>query len=460
MNPNLYRTVLAVNVLMAPVAALAQEQAAPAAAPPPAVSATTGSPSTTDQPIDQPTEPNFVPNESMPTAPGPGPVSPTAGASFGEPLAGTSQLGGPAALGGMPLDSQGLFRWGKFNLHPDFSYRVSYGDSLSRRVGEQSDSWIHEFSPGILINLGEDWSLDYTPTMRWYSDEHFSDVVNHRVYLRGGTTFKDWALSLSQGFSRTTDPLIETGAQTEEDTYATSIKAGRSLNSKLSVDLGIAQDFRFVDGNSSSRRLSDRKSWSTMDWLDYQYIERLSFGVGAGFTYDDVQYGSDMTSEQMRGRIRWIPGNKLSLSLSGGFEVRQFLDSNVSDMVSPLFALTAGYKLFETTSLFISASHSVSPSYYSDSVSESTGLNGGINQRLLGRLFLNVNGGYTTRDYTDTAGTGAKANQDYYSLNASLGMGLLKRGSVSIFYNKIWYSDSSTYDYDPQTVGAQVGYRF
>jgi hypothetical protein len=143
--------------------------------------------------------------------------------------------------------------------------------------------------------------------------------------------------------------------------------------------------------------------------------------------------------------------------------MRQFLDSERAGTTSPLFSLSAGYRLFEPTSLSLSASHSISPSYYSDSVSESTGLSAALSQRLLARYFLSLSGGYTTRDYSSTAtgGGGVSGSQETYSFSASLSTAFLKRGSISVFYNKSWTaSDSGFYNYDPQTVGAQVAYRF
>jgi hypothetical protein len=449
---------LAISLIASPIV-LAQEDTTPSAAPSTTETPADGSTETT---LDQITETPFDRSTEALFDSGPGPVSPATGASFGEPLAGTSQIGGAPIFGGVPLDSEALFRWGRLNLHPYFSYQVSYGSGISRRVGEQSSSWIHRFSPGILINLGEHWSLNYTPTLRWYSDERFTDGLDHRVSLTGRTTLREWNLGLSQTFSRTTDPLIETGSETDQDTYGTSVRANRALNSKVSIDLGVSQSLRFVDTDSGSRRLTNRKSWSTMNWIDYKYQERLSLGFGAGFTYDDVQLGSDMTSQQVQARLRWLPGDKLSLGLSGGLDIRQYLDADISGTVSPIFSATAGYQLFETTSLFASLSRTVSPSYYSQTLSESTGLSAGVNQRLLSRFFLNVRGGYTIRDYSVTSRDGGRSDeQETYSFGASLGTGFLKRGSVSIFYNKSWTDYGvQGQNYNPQTVGAQISYRF
>jgi hypothetical protein len=401
---------------------------------------------------------------TTPAAAGPGPVLPFTGASAGAPLAGTSQLGGappPAAYGAGASDTP--FRWGRLAFRPHFSYSLSYGNSLSYSAGEQANTVIQEFSPGISVNLGEHWSLDYTPTLRWYSDSRFTDGVDHSVFLQGQTTFGGWNFGLAQGFSESSQPLIETGAQTKEETYPTTLSAGRALNDRLSLSLGLVQNLRFLGGDTSNQGLTDSKSWSTMNWLDYLYAPRLSFGLGAGFTYDNVQFGSDMTSEQVQARTRWIVENKLSLSLSGGLDIRQFLDSNVSGMVSPIVSLSAAYQLFKGTTLALSASTGVSPSYYSDTVSESTGFSAGLNQRILGRLFLSVNGGYSISDYSSTVYSrgSSGSNQETYSFGISLSTSFLKRAGASIFYNKSFNKyGSDSYNFSPQTVGAQVSYRF
>lgn len=401
-------------------------------------------------------------NPAMPQPPEPGPARGAAGPTMGPALAGTSQLGGgaPPPAAPEPLDTP--LRWGKLSLHPHAAYAVSYAEGLNGRLGQEADSWIHEFMPGMMVRLGDRWSLDYTPILRWYSNDDFTDGVDHRVSFRGGAEYRDWQFSVAQGFARTRDPLIETGRETEQDTYSTTIRAARPLNSSLSIDLGVGQDLRFIRGDSEGEALSDTKTWSTMNWLDYQYIERLSFGVGAGFAYDSVETGSDMTSEQVQARTRWAPGSKLSLTASAGVDIRQFVDSDEADSVSPIFSVGAGYVLTDTTTLSLSASRTVTPSYYDDTLSEGTIFSAGLVQRLLGRFYLNVTGGYALRDYSGTTGTSAATgDQETVSFNASLGTAFLTRGYISVFYNKSWNdSDSATYDLDPQTVGLQISYSY
>jgi hypothetical protein len=288
--------------------------------------------------------------------------------------------------------------------------------------------------------------------------------VDHAVSLTGRTEYRDWLFGLSQGFGISSEPLVETASQTEEETWSTSLSASRALSSKVAVDLGLSQDLRFVNGSSQQEQLTDTLQWATMNWLNYQYVKELTFGVGAGFTYEQVEIGSDMTSEQLQARVSWNPGEKLTFVLEGGADIRQFLDSDAEDMITPIYSLTADYSLFENTSLFVSASRDVTPSYYSETVTDTIGFSTGARQRLMGRFFLTVSVGYGSTEYsgTQTGGTGLPTGVDDYkstSFNVSLATRFGKRGDVSVFYSKTWNkSDSIIYQFDPETVGIQLSY--
>jgi hypothetical protein len=171
-----------------------------------------------------------------------------------------------------------------------------------------------------------------------------------------------------------------------------------------------------------------------------------------------------MTSEQVQARIMWRPGDRLNLTLSGGTDIRQFLDSRLSDQITPIYSLSARYQLFEQTSVFVSASQTVTPSYYDSTLSQSTGLSGGINQRLFGHFNLAVSGGYTINDYSATslAGLGAPVRDyDTATFGVSLGTTVLRRLNISIFYNATYnISDSPLYDYSPTTMGFELSTRF
>lgn len=377
------------------------------------------------------------------------------------PLTGTRQFYVPTVL---PLPAlPPLFRRGPLAVQPHLFYSLSYGDGLQAGAGQTSTSLINELDPGVLLRWGDHWSLDYTALTRFYSSSDFRNTFDNAVTLTGGTTYEDWTFGLAQTYASSSDPIIETGGQTDQQTFATLLSADFQMSSKSSLELGLNQSLRYADETTLGQPLNDYNSWSTMNWLNYQFWPRFGAALGAGFAYDNVEVGSDMTSEQIQGRVAWRVVDKLSLVLSGGAEVRQFLDSGSSDLISPLFSGSVQYSPFETTTLSIGAYTAVRPSYFQDQVTESTAISAGLRQRLLGKLFLDLNGGYANSSYqastTDPASTVSDYDSTFFS--ARLSAPFLKRGTVSAFYSVNWNSSGSTfYDYTTTMVGGALSYRF
>ena len=357
---------------------------------------------------------------------------------------------------------QELPPWGPIHFHPHLLYRLSYGDGIQARPGEQSKTVINEISPGLLLDVGSHWHLDYTPTLRFYSSSRFRDTTDQSVALDGGTAYQDWVFGLSQRYASSSQPLVETGAQTDQVTYSTAINAAYSMSSKISLDLAVSQNFRFVGEKITTQELSDSRTWSATAGLNYQFWPAFSAGLSATFSYDDLSVGSDMTSEQLQGRINWRAGNKLTFSFNGGLEDRQFLDSAAPDVLNPIFGLSMIYQLFEMTTLSVNANRAVSASYFRNQITESTALTVGVRQRLLGKLTLDVNGGYGTTSYRASAtGLTISREDEHSSINVRLTCPFLKRGTASVFYS--WSENSSNetdFKYSSSQVGLEIGFRY
>ena len=351
---------------------------------------------------------------------------------------------------------------GPVEFHPHLLYRYSYGDGIPSSPGQREKTSINEISPGVSFALGPLWHLDYTPTLRYYTSSEFRDTVDHSVALTGGTTYRDWSFGLAQRYALTSEPLAETASQTDQEMYGTSLNANRQLGSHLSLELALNQNLRFVDENSSSESLTDSFEWSTLDWLNYQFYPNLGAAVGVGFGYVNVDVGSDMTYEQVQGRINWQAGEKLGLVLNGGMDVRQFLDEDVSDLVNPIFGLSIEYRLFEETMLTIEGSHAVNASYFQNQVTETTEIGGSLRQRLFGKIFLDVNGGYRFSAYRATAtGLSVSREDDNFYYNIRLSTSFLKRGTIAVFYHANENtSDDTGFSYSSEQVGVEVGFRY
>jgi len=77
------------------------------------------------------------------------------------PTLGRSQLGTAPVVAPFPLPLEDPFRWGPVHVRPHVTYRYSASSGLQARPGQSSDSAIQDVSPGVLLELGDRWRMDY-----------------------------------------------------------------------------------------------------------------------------------------------------------------------------------------------------------------------------------------------------------------------------------------------------------
>jgi Putative beta-barrel porin 2 len=356
------------------------------------------------------------------------------------------------------------FQVGPLDLHPHFFYRFLYGTGIQSAPGTPHDVITEDVSPGLLVGLGKNWTLDYTPTWTFYTDSQhggtneFQNTVNHAVALNGGLTHGDWILGFSQTYNRSDTPLIVTGSQTLQETFATTVTGSYRFNTVMSMDLSANQNFTYTD------KLTNTREWSTLDWLNYQFWPRLDGSLGVGGGYDSVSVGVDSTFEQYQGRVNWRATDVTSFQVHGGLEERQFLDSTTGDLANPIFGAEVKYAPFPVTAIIVDADRTVTASPLLDQITEDTDVTMGLNQRLLKKLFLNLGGGYHWDTYVSTSSTTtttAGRRDRYYSLNASVSCVILKHGTLAATYQHS--DDQSTlpgFGYSSNQYGVQVAIQY
>ena len=277
------------------------------------------------------------------------PVGPTTSASamFSGPFMGTSAVAASMAALYVPT-GPGLLEWGPIAVYPHLNYQMTYGDGIEARPGVNSTTLINTVAPGVFLKLGQHWSLDYTPSLAFYSNPIFRDTTDQKVLLNGGTVYRDWTISLTQSYIDTTQPLVETGTQLEQEAYATAFNAAWQMGSKTTLQLGLNQNFRFTE------TLNNIHEWTTPDWYNYQFQPQFSAALGATLGYDELSHGSsDMPFEQALGRLIFQPGTRLRLMVIGGGEDRQFLRPAAPSQVTPIFQALAMYQIRDGTLLTV-----------------------------------------------------------------------------------------------------------
>ncbi len=359
------------------------------------------------------------------------------------------------AVPGSALQQQ-PFQMGPLTLHPHFFYQLLYGTGIQSAPGLPRSTFTQNVSPGLLVGLGKNWTLDYTPTWTFYSNNQFHDTLDHAVALNGGASYGDWRLGFSQTYTRSDTPLIETGAQTLQQTYVTGLTASYRFNTVMSMDLSGSQNLTYYD------KLTNTRQWSTLEWLNYQFWPRLNGGLGVGCGYNNVSVGPDSVFEQYEARVNWRATDVTSFQINGGLEDQQFLFSTTGDLVSPIFGAEVKYAPTRVTALVLDADRTVSTSPFVDETTENTDVTASLSQRLLKKLFLSVGGGYHWDTYVSTSSTVSIGRRDeYYSISASLTCVILKHGTMAATYQHS--EDSSTeagFGYNSNQFGFQLGFEY
>ncbi|MGO8697128.1 MAG: hypothetical protein ACLQVY_05355 [Limisphaerales bacterium] len=394
------------------------------------------------------------------------------GDQLAPPLMGTGVFGvpgGAAAAAGIPTGTP-LAHWGPFDVHASLSHSLTYGNGIESQPGSQEKTLVNTVSPGLILGLGKMWTLSYNPAYTVYSSADLRNTLSQSAFLSGHFTYEDWTFSLSQSYAYSDEPLIETGTQTSQEDYSTALGAGYQINSTLSLQMSANQDLRFTP------QFDNLKQWGGSIFLNDIVFPRLVAGLGFSGGYDDQSTGSSIIFESLQARITFNPSAKLSLALSGGAEDTQFVNPSAPSLLNPTFAASLIYRPLPNTSVTLTASRTVTPSFYGNEIEVVTGVNGAIRQQLSKKFALSLSAGYTTEPLTSIepaplpqfflgpppvrALTVVEKN-DYTTVGATLSYAVIARGIISVFYMS---SDNSSgqanFKYSSSQLGVSASYRY
>jgi hypothetical protein len=368
--------------------------------------------------------------------------------------------------------SPGLFQWGPVDVHPGVNYSFSYESGISAAPGRHVSTVDEELTPGVLLNLGRHWTLDYSTTLRLYSSSALPSATDQSVLLAGQTTYHDWSFNLSQGYSSSTQVLLETQAPTDEENYTTSFAASRSLGGNLSAQFGANQAFRFASEFGTNQQV---REWSGSTGLNYQFWSGFGLGVSVSGGTDQISPGSGMDFEQGQVSANYQPGAKLNLSISAGMEDTQMMGQQLDN---PTFSASLVYQPLERTTAALTAARSVSPSLYQDTLTVNTMFSAAVRQQLFQKLSLQASVGYSITPYE---GFALITDANAFNLNGaplsstvmvsrrdesaffrvSLGFPVLKRGSASVYFGETDSTSSlAAFAVNSTQFGFEFGYHY
>lgn len=403
-------------------------------------------------------------------------AAPTAGEANAPANGETTGAGGASVAA--PAES--LMAWGSTHVHLRASYQVLYSTGINNQPGQSSDTFTHTITPELTVIAGPHVTLVYAPSYRIFSDRQFHDTLDHYLNLSASARLGSWTFGTSHALTITDEPEIQTARQTSETSYFAGANASYQASDKLSFVTSGSANFLWTDtGNNNSSRtnspipigpppgfnftnLNDSATYSGSESINYSFDERISVGGVVTVGYTEQSGGFNSMNEIYTGLAEWRPGSKLKLSVSGGFEDQQFLNTDAKDLLSPIFSASAAYQIFEQTSFNLSAGRTVMPSLLQNEVMETTQLGVGVQQRLLGFMQLSLAFGYHTTDYKFVLNNLSNSRSDSGAIyTADLSFPFLTHGNFGLFYQ---YSQNSSsvkgFGYSSSQVGANLSWAY
>lgn len=357
-----------------------------------------------------------------------------------------------------------LAQWGPLAVRPHISYALEYGNGILRVPGEPENTTMQSFSPGVLLELGNRVSLDYTLTHHTYSNHLLVDTTDHNAAIQGNITMGDWRFSASQSYGSNSPTLVETGGQTAERTNTSTVSIAYEVGPRTLIETTLRRHSRSASPLVSTPAWTGSNwiQWSESTWLRYSISKQLSLGIGFQAGYDEIRDNPDMSYTQPELEARWQPIERFSLTAQVGLERRKpdATDARIQENLT--YSASARYQVFKTTGLSIRANRNVSASYFADQTTETEGWVASIDQRLLSRFYLMMSRSSGRTTYLPIVNQPYVERDDrFYSYTFNLSTPVLRRGTVGIFYSRNRNrSNNQGFGFTTNQMGATFAYRF
>ncbi len=348
------------------------------------------------------------------------------------------------------------FQYQPFVLMPHVLYRFLYEYGVLVAPGRSATTVIESLDPGFTLQIGSNWTVDYTADWDAYTSHSFKNTLGHSATVVGKQSFDNWTVLLTQGYNYSSQPLVETAIQTTEQDYKTSLGLSRELGQYFLTETIVDQDLRYA------LTFPDTYQWSIEEWLHYRFDTQFDAAIGGKSGYVHESQGSDSDYTQPEAKVSWQPTDKLDVSANAGVEDRVFLDYPRTSLNTPTYNLSLQYEPFQATKLIVDLAQLVTPSYLTNQSSKITRENLSLSQRILGKIYLVGGVGHNHVSYLATMQSEVTARDDSQTtFNVSLSTAFLSRGTFTLLYFRSQnISSIASFGFTTNQFGMELGYRY
>lgn len=357
------------------------------------------------------------------------------------------------------------FAFGDMVLRPHVMYSYMDEQGLLYSPGNDRSSIVQNFAPGLLVNWGQDWSANYTPTWIHYSNPAFHGGIDQLADVEAAFNPANWLVQASETISVTSDPEIETGMQTTERNYNTSVTASKAFTNELAATASFAQSL-----SSATVLYPDSRQWSGSGGVRFQWLPpvTVSADFSAGF-FEVVHSTAGYFLSPTLGVVIETWNRKLTLNASAGVKRQTFYQRGLTSSVdAPTVHMDAAFRPYAGTSIRLLADSSESFSQLLDDGTRRTDWGVAVSQELLAHFNLYVSGTRAEVSYQNfgyepgLAAPSLERGDLVNTLSVSLGLvRILQRGNLKVIYEASRDSSSiASYNYSSREIGAQISYAY
>ena len=343
-----------------------------------------------------------------------------------------------------------------FKLRPHLLASLVHASGLPAQSGARVDSDIYTFAPGLLADLSRHWSADYTATFHKYSANELSSTTDHDFRIVGANQSPDWQFQLTESYTVSSYILIETAKQTKQKNWGNSLTAEHKFGNLLRYQGSVGMT------DLKTESFADMRDWLTEHWLHAAVSPKVDAGIGFSVGYSEIVARPNTHYEKYLGEIKWLPTDRIDVSLRGGWEDWHSLSAAVGDERNPIIQASLGWRPFDQTRIAFTESRVVANTLTGDAVTDSNNWSISLSQRLLGKLLLNLAYTRATTDYRGTISNPLSNRSDKVAaFNSSLSVVLYKYATLAAtFQSSKNDTNQLAYQYDSKQYGLELQIRF
>jgi len=377
------------------------------------------------------------------------------------------------AVGEGPISSQPR----RFYYGFQFTVRGVWDDNIFISHTNRVSDYYFAIEPQITLGVGDIQGrsrsylrLDYMPSGILFVDHSNQDAFNQLIHLEGGydtgrlklSLFEDIALLESANLNSIIDTTglwanLDASAPTRVNIFNTRLTANYALTGKVSLQGELGSSIYFYPNH-----ISDYNASAGL-YLYYDWLPKLSVGVGGTFGYDWVDDPTpNQAFEQVNARLNYQATAKLGVYASAGVEFRQF-DGNRNTYTTPVFEVGVEHHPFEGTKLTLAAGRRIYNSGFQPNQDfANTYVVGRLQQRLFRRVYLGLGVGYENSNYfAAVRNLNTPRDDNYWFIEPSVDVLITRWLSAGVYYlHRDDDSSLSSFSFYDNQVGVRATVRF